>query len=286
MGRQEDFAISQIAAAPLRSLADFPAMLGRLRRQRGLSQLGLALAAEVSQRHVSFLETGRTRPSRDMVGRLARALDLTLKDENALLLAAGFAPAHGEHAFGDEAAAMVRRVTDLALAAHEPFPAFAVDRAWRPLSANAPAAALFGALIGEGGLDPAVSLIRAAAGSAAFRGAVANWPQLAVHFLALAQAEAWRAPPGPMRAELDATIAALSALSTEGARLHAAGPIGAALILQVRTDSLSLDLVSTVAQFGAPHDTAAEDLRIEFFYPADAASEAALRALAADLPQR
>lgn len=270
------------SAAPsptVRTLADFPAMLGRLRRARGLSQLGLALAADVSQRHVSFLETSRTRPSRDMVGRLAAALDLALKDENALLLAAGFAPAHGEHAFGDEAAAMVRRVTELALAAHEPFPAFAVDRAWRPLAGNAPALALFGALIGEGGLDPAVSLIRAAATSETFRSAVANWPQLALHFVALAEAEAWRAPPGPMRAELDATLAILSALTPEGAQLHAVQPMGAALILQVRTPALSLDLVSTVAQFGAPHDTAADDLRIEFFYPADAASEAALRTL-------
>jgi len=170
------------SAAPspaVRTLADFPAMLGRLRRARGFSQLGLALAADVSQRHVSFLETNRTRPSRDMVGRLAAALDLALKDENALLLAAGFAPAHGEHAFGDEAAAMIRRVTELALAAHEPFPAFAVDRAWRPLAGNAPALALFGALIGDGALDPAVSLMRAAATSEAFRTSVANWPQLA-----------------------------------------------------------------------------------------------------------
>ncbi|MDP1618198.1 helix-turn-helix domain-containing protein [Phenylobacterium sp.] len=272
-------------SSSVRPLADFPAMLGRLRRARGLSQLGLALAAEVSQRHVSFLETGRTRPSREMVGRLAAALDLALKDENALLLAAGFAPAHGEHAFGDEAAAMVRRVTELALAAHAPFPAFAVDRAWRPLSANGPALALFGALISEGGLDPAVSLLRAAATSEAFRGAVANWSQLALHFLALAEAEAWRAPPGPMRAELDATIAALLALTPEGARLHAVQPVGAALIMQVRTPALSLDLVSTVAQFGAPHDTAADDLRIEFFYPADAASEAVLRRLAKSLAQ-
>jgi len=273
--------MSTAASPTVRSMADFPAMLGRLRRARGLSQLGLALAADVSQRHVSFLETSRTRPSREMVGRLAAALDLALKDENALLLAAGFAPAHGEHAFGDEAAAMVRRVTELALAAHEPFPAFAVDRAWRPLAGNAPALALFGALIGAGGLDPSVSLLRAAAGSETFRSAVANWPQLALHFVALAEAEAWRAPPGPMRAELDATLAALSALTPEGAQLHAVQPMGAALILQVRTPALSLDLVSTVAQFGAPHDTAADDLRIEFFYPADGASETALRALAA-----
>ncbi|MEH6676681.1 helix-turn-helix domain-containing protein [Phenylobacterium sp.] len=276
------------SAAPspaVRTLADFPAMLGRLRRARGFSQLGLALAADVSQRHVSFLETNRTRPSRDMVGRLAAALDLALKDENALLLAAGFAPAHGEHAFGDEAAAMIRRVTELALAAHEPFPAFAVDRAWRPLAGNAPALALFGALIGDGALDPAVSLMRAAATSEAFRTSVANWPQLALHFVALAEAEAWRAPPGPMRAELDATLAALSALTPEGAQLHAVQPMGAALILQVRTPALSVDLVSTIAQFGAPHDTAADDLRIEFFYPADAASETALRALASRRPQ-
>ncbi|MCG9916987.1 MAG: helix-turn-helix transcriptional regulator [Phenylobacterium sp.] len=265
-----------LAAKPV---ADFPAMLARLRRQRGLSQLGLALAAQVSQRHVSFLETGRTRPSRDMVGRLALALELALQDANALLLAAGFAPAHRESVYTDEAAAMIRRVTQLALAAHEPFPAFAVDRAWRPLDANGPAALLFGALIGESALDPKVSLLRAACESAAFRGAVANWSQLVAHFQALAEAEAWRAPPGPMRAELDATITALKAQAPDGASVHAAP--GAALILQVRTPDLRLDLVSTVARFGAPSDTAADDLRIEFFYPADAASEQVLRGLAA-----
>ncbi|MFP5447611.1 MAG: helix-turn-helix domain-containing protein [Alphaproteobacteria bacterium] len=268
-----------MALVAVQSLADFPAMIARLRRQRGLSQLGLALAAQVSQRHISFLETGRTRPSREMVGRLALALDLALQDVNALLLAAGFAPAHGESAYTDEAAAMVRRVTQLALSAHEPFPAFAVDRAWRPLEANASAALLFGSMLSEDGLDPKVSLIRAACESPTFRGAVANWGQLVAHFLTLAEAEAWRAPPGPMRAELDATVAALKAQGAEGAHVHAAP--NAALILQIRGEGLRLDLVSTVARFGAPADTAADDLRIEFFYPADAASEQVLRKLAA-----
>lgn len=267
-----------MALAAARPAADFPAMLGRLRRQRGLSQLGLALAAEVSQRHVSFLETGRTNPSRDMVARLAAALDLALKDENALLLAAGFAPAHAENAYGDEAAAMVRRVAELALSAHEPFPAFAVDRAWRPLAANRAAEALFGALVG-GGFDPRVSLIRAAAENPAFRGSVANWPHLAAHFLVMAEAEAWRAPPGPMRAELDATVAALKAVAPDGAAVRAA-TAAPALIIQVRAAGLACDLVSTVARFDAPMDTAADDLRIEFFYPADPASEALLRSLA------
>ncbi|MDP2214150.1 helix-turn-helix domain-containing protein [Phenylobacterium sp.] len=268
-----------MAVTALRPVGEFPAMLSRLRQQRGLSQLGLALSAEVSQRHISFLETGRTRPSREMVGRLAQALDLALQDVNALLLAAGFAPAHGESAFTDEGAAMVRRVTQLALAAHEPFPAFAVDRAWRPLAANGPGQTLFGALIGEDGLNPQVSLIRAACESQTFRAAVANWAQLIVHFQALAEAEAWRAPPGPMRAELDATIAALKSAAPEAERVHAAP--AAALILQIRAAGLRLDLVSTVARFGAPADTAADDLRIEFFYPADAASEQVLRRLAA-----
>jgi transcriptional regulator with XRE-family HTH domain len=268
-----------MALVAARPVADFPAMLARLRRQRGLSQLGLSLAAQVSQRHISFLETGRTRPSREMVGRLALALDLALQDVNALLLAAGFAPAHGESAYTDEAAAMVRRVTQLALSAHDPFPAFAVDRAWRPLEANASAALLFGAMLSEDGLDPKVSLIRAACESPTFRAAVANWGQLVAHFQALAEAEAWRAPPGPMRAELDATVAALKAQGSAGVAIHAAP--SAALILQIRGAGLKLDLVSTVARFGAPADTAADDLRIEFFYPADAASEQVLRSLAA-----
>lgn len=274
-----------MAFAAVTAHAEFPAMLSRLRRSRGLSQLGLALAADVSQRHVSFLETGRTRPSREMVSRLAHALNVALKDENALLLAAGFAPLHGEHDFGDEGAAMVRRVAELALAAHEPFPAFAVDRAWRPLAANAAAQVFFGALVGGDGLDPKVSLIRAAAQSSRFREVIANWASLAAHFQMLAEAEALRAPPGPMRAELDATLALLKAMAPDGASIHAAPQASAALILQVRSPDLALDLVSTVARFGAPHDTAADDLRIEFFYPADAASEAVLRSLATPIAQ-
>lgn len=269
-----------MAFAATYATAEFPTMLARLRHSRGLSQLGLALGAEVSQRHVSFIETGRTRPSREMVSRLAQALGLALKDENALLLAAGFAPIHGEHAFGDEAAAMVRRVAELALAAHDPFPAFAVDRAWRPLAANRAGQGFFGLLIGEGEIDPTASLIRASAESPRFREIIANWPQLAAHFLTLAEAEAVRAPPGPMRAELDRTVTALKALSPAGAAVHSAPAMGAALIMQIRTEGLQIDLVSTVARFGAPHDTAADDLRIEFFYPADSASEAALRSLA------
>lgn len=270
-----------MAFAATHAAADFPAMLARLRHSRGLSQLGLSLSADVSQRHVSFLETGRTRPSREMVSRLAQAMGLALKDENALLLAAGFAPIHGEHAFGDEAAAMVRRVAELALSAHDPFPAFAVDRAWRPLSANRSGLGFFGLLLGDVEVDPAVSLIRACAESPRFREIIANWPQLSAHFLALAEAEALRAPPGAMRAELDRTVTSLKALAPPGgAAIHSAPAMGAALIMQVRAPGLELDLVSTVARFGAPHDTAADDLRIEFFYPADAHSEAVLRSLA------
>ncbi len=114
--------------------------LGHLMREwralRGLSQLDLALEAEVSTRHVSFLETGRSSPSREMVQRLAQALELPLRERNRLLKAAGFAAQYGESSLGDAEFAPVRRALETLLRSHEPYPAFVVDRTWTILLAN------------------------------------------------------------------------------------------------------------------------------------------------------
>ena len=124
----------------------FAARLREWRERRGLSQLALALAADVSQRHVSFLELGRNAPSREMVLRLAAALDLPLREQNALLLAAGYAPVWRESALGAPELAVVRRALDLMLAQQEPYPAFVVDRRWNLLLANEGARRLVGFL--------------------------------------------------------------------------------------------------------------------------------------------
>ena len=126
----------------------FPARLRWWRERRGLSQLALANTAEVSQRHLSFLEVGRTAPSREMVLRLAAALDLSLRQQNALLLAAGFAPVWRESALGAPELAQIASALDHMLAQQEPYPAFVVDRRWNLLRANAGAGRFVAFLLG------------------------------------------------------------------------------------------------------------------------------------------
>src|SRR6478735_6028217 len=109
------------------------------RRRRRLSQLDLAVEADVSTRHLSFVETGRSKPSRELLLQLADHLDVPLRERNALLLAAGYAPAYGERPLGDEAMAPVREALERLLKGHETFPAVAVDRQWELVAANAPA---------------------------------------------------------------------------------------------------------------------------------------------------
>src|SRR4051794_13761776 len=124
-------------------------LLREWRTRRRLSQLDLALDAEISTRHLSFLETGRARPSRDMVLRLAEQLEVPLRERNDLLSAAGFAPAFYERSLDDPALAPARMAVDLVLKGHEPFPAFAVDRRWNLVATNAAAAGLMSDLAPE-----------------------------------------------------------------------------------------------------------------------------------------
>lgn len=265
----------------------FAVALSRTRRQHGFSQLGLAILSGVSQRHISFLETDRNRPSREMVLRVAAAMELRLPERNQLLLAAGFAPQFGEHHWSDPELEGVRRVVDMALASHEPFPALAVDRAWRPIAANGGALRLFGRMLGEQGaeapLAPNSCLLRAAVASSTFRKAVANWTDVVRHMERLVRDELPRLPQGSARDEILRTLAILDHSQTERSG-HEHPPPGGTLIMQVRMPDLEVDLVSTIARFGAPHDAGAEDVRIEYFFPVDGPSEAALRSLAMTNP--
>ena len=138
--------------------SDFPSRLVWWRRKRGLSQLQFAMAVPCSQRHISFLELGRTKPSRDMVLRISAALDLPLRQSNELLLAAGFAPVWAEEEFGAPSLASVREALDYILAQQEPFPAVVVDRRWNLLLANKGALAMVEFLVGPIAPGTAVNL--------------------------------------------------------------------------------------------------------------------------------
>jgi transcriptional regulator with XRE-family HTH domain len=171
--------------------------LGRLlkdwRGRRGFSQLALAVAARTTQRHLSFIESGRAVPSRDMVLRLGATLSLPLRQQNALLLAAGYAPAWKERDLSTPDLAVVDNALDYMLAQHEPYPAFVIDRCWNLLRANQGALNLTGFLTGSAppttsseGVNLAVALLA----PDGLRPFIVNWPEVALHFIRGVQADA------------------------------------------------------------------------------------------------
>jgi transcriptional regulator with XRE-family HTH domain len=250
------------------------------RAHRGQSQLALAGAAEISQRHLSFLESGRTAPSRDMVLRLAAALDLPLRQQNALLLAAGFAPVWRESALAAPELAEVMRALDHMLAQQEPYPAFVVDRRWNLLRANAGAARLTAFLLGPPAQPAApVNLADALMSPSALRPLIANWEEVALYFLRGVQADA--AADGT--AETAALAQRLAAYPDAAALAHTvpAQPHGPVLTIHFRKGDTSLRMFTTIATLGTAHDVTLQEIRIECFFPADAATAALLRGWAA-----
>lgn len=255
-------ALTETGYGPI--MTPFADTLKTWRKARRFSQLELALEAEVSARHISFLETGRARPSPEMIGRLGEALALPLSARNQLLIQAGFAARYPRRDWSDAALAPIRAAIDHMLAAHAPYPALALDRLWRVQRLNPPAAALFGALgLGDG--DDLLSLLC----SEALPPVVENWPAVAAHSAHRLRLES--AAQGGVAA-LDAAAAHLS--KSAAASDAPLGPVTPTILRLGRT---RLALFSTIAHFGTPEDVALDDLRIELFFPADPETEATLR---------
>lgn len=255
---------------------EFGTMMRIWRRRRGLSQLDLAMAGNVSQRHVSFLESGRAKPSRQMVLHLAAQLDLPLRESNRLLLAAGYAPAYRESTLGAPALAEARQALELLLRQHEPFPAVVVDAAWNLLLANGAAQRLLG-LLGIGFNSP-LNLARLTLAADGLRPFIANWDVSAPAFLHRLQREAMDSPAcAAVLADLrrDPVIADL------WRRVEWEAAPKPVLPVTLKKDGIALDLISMIASFGTPQDVTLQEMRIESFFPADEASERVLRQLAA-----
>jgi len=257
----------------------FGARLRWWRARRGLSQLDLAGAAGTSQRHLSFLESGRTAPSQAMVLGLAAALDLPLRQQNALLLAAGYAPMWRESELTAPDLAQVNGALDQMLAQQEPFPAFVVDRRWNLLRANAGAARLTAFLTGAAppaSAPKAVNLADALVSPEGLRPFIANWEEVAIHFLRGVQADA-AADGTPETAALLKRLLAypgVPALSQAPALEEAPGPV---LAIHFRKGETSLRLFTTIATLGTPQDVTLQEIRIENFFPADAQTARVMR---------
>lgn len=253
------------------------------RATRHLSQLGLATVAGVSQRHISFLETGRAKPSREMVIHLASALDVPLRQRNDLLDSAGFAPAYKERGPADHDLAQIRTVLDRLLEAHEPYPAYIVDRLWNLVAANGVASQIMG-LAMPTAVDPSQfgdNVMRLMLHPDGARQAVANWAAVAAVAARRLKREAAERPGDDELAAL--RDEALGYVAEAGVDLEEAAPSADELLIPIvlRTPRGELDMFTTIATIGAAHDVTLEELRIETLLPATAEAEALLRAIAA-----
>lgn len=255
----------------------FARLLRDWRQKRRLSQLELALRSGVSQRHVSFLESGRANPSRTMILQLSETLDVPLRDRNAWLAAAGFAPVFLTRALDDPQMSQVLAAVRMMLTAHEPFPAIALDRAWNVRMSNRPFD-LLGAMLGEdvwarvGGEQR--NLMRLFFHPQGIRRFVTNWSTVGPLTWRRALREAETLGGAEMKAVLD-ELAPLQGPDVLWSAADAA--LTPVLPFNMKVGDLSLAMFAVVSTFGTAQDVTADELRIETLFPADAASEALFR---------
>lgn len=253
-----------------------PELLRWRRRRRGISQLDLAGRAGISQRHLSFIELGRASPGREVLLRIAEALALPMRQQNALLLAAGFAPIWRETRLGAPELDQIERALGHMLAQQEPYPAVVVDRRWNLLRSNGSAVRLVEFLIGP--LEPGapVNLADALVAPNLLRPFLKNWKETIRHFVTSVEADAWEDGTAETAALLDRLMgydgvrAALRDASADGA----GGPV---LPMVFSKDGVTLRLFTTIATLGTPRNVTLDELRIESFFPVDEETEATLR---------
>jgi transcriptional regulator with XRE-family HTH domain len=249
----------------------FGRLLKEWRGRRGFSQLDLALATRTTQRHLSFIESGRAAPSRDMILRISGTMDIPLRQQNALLLAAGYAPIWSQRALSAPDVAMVSSALDYMLGQHEPYPAFVVDRHWNLLRANRGAINLTEFLLGPSRVEPPadpVNLAIALMSAEGLRPFIANWQEVSHYFLRGVQADA-QADGAPETLALLNRLLALpdvAALSDGPPPADTQAPV---LPIHFRRGDTSLSLFTTIATLGTPRDVTLQEVRIESFFPMD-----------------
>jgi transcriptional regulator with XRE-family HTH domain len=258
----------------------FGVRLSEWRMRRRESQLDLAIAAEISQRHLSFVESGRTLPSRDMVVRLCDALDIPLRARNELLSSAGHAALYPERSLDILEMTSVRDALSRIVGHHEPYPAFVVDREWRVVLSNGSAARLVSACLDQEMLqslsqDGALNFMRMMFEPLQMRPRVRNWPSVAPRLLARLRNEARGDPQSPSAALLKEL-----GPQAEADRSSEAPPVELPIVpLELDVEGATLRLFNTITTFGTPQDVGLQELRIEMSYPMDTATRTFLTEL-------
>lgn len=244
------------------------------RQRRRLSQLDLSSAAEVSARHLSFVETGRSRPSRELLLHLAEHLDVPLRERNGLLLAAGYAPAYRETSLSDEAMAPVRTALETILRSHEPFPAVIVDRHWNLVSANGPALGVLTEGVATELLTAPVNVLRVSLHPGGLAPRIVNLDEWSAHLLDRLRREAAVAADPHLTDLYDELRGYPGVVEVEPAGVDPASMLF--VPLRLRAGAVELSFFSTVATFGTALDITLAELSIESFFPADERTAAAL----------
>jgi transcriptional regulator with XRE-family HTH domain len=257
-------------------------MLRQWRETRRLSQHDLAAAAEVSQRHVSHVETGKAHPSAQMVLVLSSALDVPLRERNALLLAAGYAPAYRETDLSAPELAQVRRALDFLMRQAEPYAAIVVDREWNVRQRNRPMELVTKWLLGDPIPPSADNIMASLFDPAGFRPYIASWSVLARGMLQVVHREAATTGDPRLHALLE-RLHAFPGVPRDWADLDLAAVPGVLVPFTLEKDGVRLDLFSTITTLGTPVDLTLQELRIETYFPADDTTESLVRGLLATL---
>ncbi len=266
------------AMIPSHSNRSAGALLREWRQRRRLSQLDLASIASISTRHLSFVETGRAQASRDMILLLAEQLEISLRERNALLVAAGYAPVFPERALVDPALEAARKAVDMVLAGHEPYPALAIDRHWNLAASNKTVPLLLSGAA-EFLLTPPVNVLRLSMHPEGLAPRIANYRQWRTHLAARLQQQI-EVTADPVLVGLRREIRTYP-VPPGVARDAAEGEVAGIVVpFRLIVGSETLSLFSTTTVFGTAVDVTLSELAIESFFPADNASAALLRQMA------
>jgi transcriptional regulator with XRE-family HTH domain len=256
-------------------------LLRTWRQRRRLSQLALACDADISQRHLSFVESGRASPSRDMILHLAEQLEIPLRDRNALLIAAGFAPIYAERPLSDPALRGAREAVDLVLTSHEPYPALAADRHWTLVAANRAVAPLL-AGAAPALLQPPINVLRLSLHPAGLAPRIVNLGEWRTHVLIRLRRQVDMSADrvlADLLSELQDYPLHKGDARNVNDTVRAAEYAGVAVPLRLAAEQGVLSFVSTTTVFGTPVDITLSELAIESFFPADAATAGVMRRL-------
>jgi transcriptional regulator with XRE-family HTH domain len=254
-------------------------LLREWRAARRLSQLDLALAASVSSRHLSCVETGRAQPSREMVSRLADALAIPLRERNALLVAAGYAPGYSESELAAPELERARGAIELILRQQEPYPAIVVSRHWDLLLANEGAKRLFGWMFG--GPSPEKNIMRLSFDPTGLRSFLVNWEEVALDLVRRLHRDVAVAPSDTRARNLLREVLAYPGVPPQWRERELGVPLAPLSTITYRKDGMDLTFFWTTTTFGTPQDVTLDELRIDCSFPADEPTDRLCRDLAA-----